>query len=332
MLNLPIEAYLAVRHETDLDRLLYSTIIRHPNLAGVTPAPVHSLAREFGEVITENWDTEINGVVDGLLEEQQTFYLRKVPATSLRSQNFTLAHLLGHALIPWHAMPVAACVVSAKESDTSLDSDLETEANQFAAKILMPYSQVQKIAQKSTSLSEFFSHMDRFALSPEATVFGLTKLLVPGFVFRLWQGNEPREYTSDRNLFLPPRVFEREKLLHELAIADGEFTVAGQKISWFFITDDQFTWSEPALSDKSSYEILQEALEMLGESDAIRTYRGLVSGILLKPKTHDAQLLYSHVNFKLRFDERVPDTLRNSVLFQQYIKVAIRERLDKLAD
>lgn len=293
---------------------------------------MHSLAREYGELVTENWDSEINGVVGGILQETQTFYIRQVPAAFLRYQNFTLAHLLGHALIPWHSMDAAACHVSARESDSSLDSDAETEANQFAAKILMPYAQMHKLAQKCSDLNEFFSHLDRFALSPEATVFSLTKLLVPGFVFRMWKDTEPREYTSDRNLFLPARVFEREKQLHELAIADGEFTVAGQKISWFFITDEQFTWSEPVTSGKNSYEILKEALEMLGESDSIRTYRGLVNGILMKPKTHDEQLLYSHVNFKLRFDERVSDKLRNSVLFQQYIKVAIRERLDKLAD
>ncbi|MDB5998981.1 MAG: hypothetical protein JWP52_680, partial [Rhizobacter sp.] len=71
-------------------------------------------------------------------------------------QKFTLAHELGHVIIPWHI----GTIVSSHEFDDSLDSEysrLEAEANLFAAELLMPSRWITEIFEVARPFTDSVS-------------------------------------------------------------------------------------------------------------------------------------------------------------------------------
>lgn len=74
-------------------------------------------------------------------------------------QRFTMAHELGHILIPWH---VGAVVIDHADPSRSRppshwtmdDWTMESEANSFAAELLMPHSWIEKTVSSTTDLAE----------------------------------------------------------------------------------------------------------------------------------------------------------------------------------
>lgn len=66
-------------------------------------------------------------------------------------KNFTIAHELGHFVLPGHDRASLACIASdiANWADASAERELEREADEFAAELLMPASLVEAIS-KST--------------------------------------------------------------------------------------------------------------------------------------------------------------------------------------
>ena len=73
-------------------------------------------------------------------------------------QRFTMAHELGHILIPWHVGSVLidqVAPVSTRPSSyfTPESRVMETEANSFAAELLMPYSWIERVLSTTDDLS-----------------------------------------------------------------------------------------------------------------------------------------------------------------------------------
>ena len=74
-------------------------------------------------------------------------------------QRFTMAHELGHILIPWH---VGAVVIDHLDTSgtrppsnwTMDDWTMENEANSFAAELLMPHSWIEQTVSSTTDLAE----------------------------------------------------------------------------------------------------------------------------------------------------------------------------------
>ena len=54
-------------------------------------------------------------------------------------QKFTLAHELGHIIIPWHCGTIVDDVQAMNPNDQSRYAQIEREANYFASELLMPY-------------------------------------------------------------------------------------------------------------------------------------------------------------------------------------------------
>ncbi|MGC4102328.1 ImmA/IrrE family metallo-endopeptidase [Ferruginibacter sp.] len=62
-------------------------------------------------------------------------------------QNFTLAHELGHVIIPWHYGTIVDEIEEGKPQFNSPYWNLEHEANRFASEILMPFKWVYALYQ-----------------------------------------------------------------------------------------------------------------------------------------------------------------------------------------
>ena len=91
----------------------------------------------------------IDGVSLNLKTRNKSPHVIVSSASAPTRQRFTMAHELGHILIPWHVGSVLidqVDPVSAGSSSyfTPESWIMETEANSFAAELLMPYSWIEK--------------------------------------------------------------------------------------------------------------------------------------------------------------------------------------------
>jgi len=104
------------------------------------PFDVRDLVQEYAEVLYK--PIPIDGV-DGICLHLKT--AGKTPKVIVNTnasetrQNFTLAHELGHIIIPWHYGSIADEIQEEVVNFNSSYWQLEREANRFASELLMPF-------------------------------------------------------------------------------------------------------------------------------------------------------------------------------------------------
>jgi IrrE N-terminal-like domain len=99
-------------------------------------------------------------------------------------KRFTLAHELGHVLIPWHIGTILDEIdLSNNKNDLSY-WELENEANRFAAELLMPRDWLKKSVDRFKNPCELVAYVTKKSnVSMEAAVIRLQNMLKPGYIF-----------------------------------------------------------------------------------------------------------------------------------------------------
>lgn len=161
------------------ERRLASLLIKKHNLA--PPVDIEKLAGHYAKVFVGPVSTEADGACFSLKTPDATIVVNS-SNKSIKRMRFTLAHELGHVLIPWHVgdfldEDVAAETVAVYES----------EANRFAAELLMPFEwvlgtlsdsdndlprQIRLIAT-SANVSFFAALIRYFDLAPSNRMYAL---------------------------------------------------------------------------------------------------------------------------------------------------------------
>jgi Zn-dependent peptidase ImmA (M78 family) len=102
----------------------------------------------------------------------------------LRRRQFTLAHELGHVLIPWHQGSLYDDF-SVFDSDGGLDRlEMEAEANRFASELLMPSSWILEVLQSSWDFGAAISVIqDKAEVSTIASAIRPMWLAGPNHIF-----------------------------------------------------------------------------------------------------------------------------------------------------
>ncbi len=77
-------------------------------------------------------------------------------------QRFTLAHELGHILIPWHFGTIIDHVDPSLAINYSEHSQMEVEASRFAAELLMPQQYVEQAMREEDNLAKVQSEISDF--------------------------------------------------------------------------------------------------------------------------------------------------------------------------
>ena len=99
-----------------------------------------------------------------------------------RRKRFTLAHELGHVIIPWHVGNIVdTTVFSGRDAEYN---SYESEANKFAAELLMPSSWVNTLLGMFDSPADIFEHIIKIAdVSPSAACIKMITSLPPGYIY-----------------------------------------------------------------------------------------------------------------------------------------------------
>lgn len=102
----------------------------------------------------------------------------------LTRQRFTLAHELGHLIIPWHLGTIVDDIYSESYKSFAYQ-DIEQEANRFAAEILMPQQWVKDLIQNNTNtLAQLHKYIARQAgVSEHAAVIRLINYLPKNIIY-----------------------------------------------------------------------------------------------------------------------------------------------------
>ncbi len=145
------------------------------------PFPLEAFATLAGiESISELTTDGFEGMLITNPEKSRGAIMIKA-GTSFRRRRFTIAHELGHYLLPWHRQERFSCKSSDIKDNTDNKSTsklsnssitIETEANSFASELLMPHAEFKRILDEygSPELIDIADLSDFFDVSFEAVI------------------------------------------------------------------------------------------------------------------------------------------------------------------
>lgn len=171
------------------------------------PVDLKSLARKYANLKFRNIPFDIDGVSVNLKKkgERPTIVVNSTRPPS--RQRFTLAHEIGHVIIPWH-MGTIFDITEPHVSDGALDYwEMESEANAFATELLMPQDWVGSFITESLDVAQVHRAVKKGAdVSFIAAALRLRSLLPPGYVFAAYDAENRVTYSgkSDNTHFSPP--------------------------------------------------------------------------------------------------------------------------------
>jgi hypothetical protein len=157
----------------------------------VPPINIFGLAQEYAVVQRVTFPVQVDGVCLDLKQfgkQPRILVNRTLHKHRLR---FTLAHELGHVIIPWH---VGSIVDETEESRIDLGLvywQLEGEANRFASELLMPSTWAGGILAEAKNPFAGAESISAIAeVSFEAAMIKAQNLLPKGYLFARFDNND----------------------------------------------------------------------------------------------------------------------------------------------
>jgi Zn-dependent peptidase ImmA (M78 family) len=173
------------------EQRLADTIVRRYGLE--PPVDVHALAAEFADLERDLIPAHCDGLVvglDGRTRSRPLIVLRQT-ANPVR-ERFTVAHELGHVLLPWHGTTSLACDVEEELGlHAYLASRAEAEANRFAADLLVPRVWLASLLDSAGTdkIGRLVRAMRPARVSAHVACLALSRNLPPGHVFAVLDGD-----------------------------------------------------------------------------------------------------------------------------------------------
>lgn len=163
------------------EQRLANYVSRRWNLS--PPVDIQALASELAKVSFEFLPTEhVDGLTLNIGKSGKPCEVIINLHSSERRRRFTLAHEVGHILIPWH---VGDFFCHAEYSDT-FHSELywaqEKEANRFASELLIPRAWLAKVIADSSDVAAALEAASICDVSAHAMTLALADAMAPGHV------------------------------------------------------------------------------------------------------------------------------------------------------
>ena len=196
-------------HKTPSD-VVEEILRQNPDLT--YPTPLERFVELAGiESISELTTDGFEGMLITNAEKSRGAIMVKA-GVSPRRRRFTVAHELGHFLLPWHRQQKFSCKSSdIKDSGNNSVNNrglapdqvtIETEANAFASELLMPSSAFKSFIDdfESPTLVDLASLSDAFDVSFEATVHRYKALSDQPLAFIFSHNNIVRYWLKTQSL------------------------------------------------------------------------------------------------------------------------------------
>jgi hypothetical protein len=160
------------------------------------PIDVRALASEYADI--EDVEMPVRGdavVIHHPKGHRRPLILLGKKRTSAERERFTLAHEIGHIIIPWHYGTISC---SPTEGELLISDEFgmtEAEANRFASELLIPREWLESFIQRFSRIEDIFRKVVETAVvSYEAARIKLVGCLPPGYacVVEGMPGSSPR--------------------------------------------------------------------------------------------------------------------------------------------
>ena len=98
-------------------------------------------------------------------------------------RRFTLAHEIGHILIPWHIGDVGCTPEGGPPPDDDIERECEIEANRFASELLVPADWIRSNIEGARTFQDLYRGLSAAEVSVGVVTIALAQHLRPGYVF-----------------------------------------------------------------------------------------------------------------------------------------------------
>jgi hypothetical protein len=209
-------------------RRLAARLVEKKNL--VPPVDIRGMLQEYAEVIDTSWpyssvDALVSGIGSG---SRPRVFLRR--EAHRRRQLFTMAHELGHILIPWH---VGSDACHPAYDVVGLPSyGQEEQADIFAGGVMLPDRWVGHLLRThGQDMDSLLNESQTAGLSAIATVLGLRRNLFAGWVF-IVHGPEHDRLVCTPGTNVLDYATNRTDLRGD-ALDFGVVELNGRRVSWY---------------------------------------------------------------------------------------------------
>lgn len=148
------------------------------------PIDVFELATQYANVKSIRFPVNLDGICLNLKVSGKTPTIIVNSDKSSKRQRFTLAHEIGHVLIPWHTGTIVDEIDISEKFENGSYWEMESEANRFAAELLMPKSWTRAIIEKCQNPCEMLQIIsDSADVSVPAALIQLLGALEAGYLW-----------------------------------------------------------------------------------------------------------------------------------------------------
>lgn len=294
---------LAVRRAADL-------VVNRLDL--VPPVDVWELLRARVDRLERvDWPQEdVDAIFTGLGSDGTEIAVFVRESDNAERERFTVAHELGHLLLPWH-LPSSACSV------LELDSDVEggeREADLFASCLLVPDRWLSELmGAQEVAMAGVLEALSAARISTAAALQALRRYLLPGWVFVAYGGNSVVASRGTVYTRLPQNggwgggaaaATEQMELLRSESTDHGSAILNGHTVHWFQLTRSAALPSKAFDDGRSMHQMLMDAIEAVGyaKNAAVKVSQsanGKVGGTLNEASGRPASEIYQAMEHKL---------------------------------
>lgn len=238
-------------------------------------------------------------------------------------EKFTLAHELGHLIIPWHYGMISCHTDRRDEYDERLYRDMETEANNFAAELIMPSAWIEQliVEELDNGLDALLKSIAKKAeVSFSAAFFTVFKCLPKGYISYIENtssGQGKFSETQDTKIFIPFRG-DREASFEWLDMSSSDKNMYDM---------DTFIIKWWRVEDRVTEKNLTELIQTLGS----KTLTGLLTELMAIDKSSMAmtfELLIGNLpeGYVLSFEDEYSYRIFTSENTPVHVQISERTR------
>lgn len=147
------------------------------------PIDVEKICGGLADLTFKKFPIEIDGICLDLKKKgkrPKIWVSKDMPRVRKR---FTIAHEIGHIIIPWHTGTIIDDIDAPRSKEASRYREMEAEANRFAAELLMPTKWVSGFAERAEHACGLMTSINRIAeVSLAAAFLKTAKLGKAGYV------------------------------------------------------------------------------------------------------------------------------------------------------
>jgi IrrE N-terminal-like domain len=214
-------------------------------------------------------------------------------------KKFTLAHELGHVLIPWHVGTICSHIDATEKAGFDY-YEQELEANHFASELLLPAYWIQDLFSANNNPAEALAEMTGVAqVSPHAAIIKLMQDLPPGYVcLQTHPDMPPQGYRSPGTFVSPPYSDSKNETARFDRLSAQYFSLQSRKyhFRWWFIFQNHSP-PEQTLS-RPWRESLADILQAVAEDRRYhvqQSLNGIIASAANKSRSPATEDAYRHV-------------------------------------